>query len=178
MLQLNDREWKDFTFDDLFIVRRGESLYKQYMERGEIPYISASSNNNGISAYTKEANRNGNMLSLAYDGSVGSVFYQASSWFASEKIVSIELKDRPFNRELALFFARVIEHQKGKYNYGYKWSVGIRMMRGKIRIPITSDGMPDYDFMEQFIKEREEIKRAEYVEYCNRKIMEIMGGKS
>ena len=116
MLQLSDREWKEFTFRDLFIVKRGESLYKQYMENGDIPYISASSSNNGISAYTKNANRNGNMLSLAYDGSVGSVFYQASNWFASEKIVSIELKDRPFNRELALFFARAIEHQKTKYN--------------------------------------------------------------
>ncbi len=156
MLSLNDRNWKAFTFEELFIVNRGKPLYKQYMELGNIPYISASAVNNGMSAYTKSPNRKGNMLSLAYDGSVGATFYQPSSWFASEKIVSIELKDRPFSRELALFFSRVIEHQKTKYNYGYKWSVGIRMMRGKVVIPITEDGTPDYDFMEQYIKEREE----------------------
>ena len=173
MLKLNDREWKEFAFSDLFIVQRGESLYKQYMERGTIPYVSASSANNGVSDYTKTANRTGNMLSLAYDGSVGSTFYQSSAWFASEKIVSIELRDRVFSRELALFFARVIEHQKTKYNYGYKWSVGIRMMRGKIRIPITPKGKPDYDFMETYIKEREAIKRQEYLTYCNAQLKKI-----
>lgn len=168
MLQLKDRAWKAFTFKELFIVRRGESLYKQYMESGTIPYISASGTNNGISAYTKRANRHGNMLSLAYDGSVGAAFYQATDWFASEKVVSIELIDRPFTRELALFFARVIEHQKTKYNYGYKWSVGIRMMRGKILIPVDDAEQPDYAFMEQYIREHEAAQTAAYLAYLTK----------
>ncbi len=167
MLQLKDREWKAFAFKELFVVRRGESLYKQYMESGTIPYISASGTNNGISAYTKTANRHGNMLSLAYDGSVGATFYQATDWFASEKVVSIELIDRPFTRELALFFARVIEHQKAKYNYGYKWSVGIRMMSGKILIPVDENNRPDYAFMEQYIREHESVQKSAYLAYLN-----------
>lgn len=165
-LSLHDRDWKPFRFDQLFQVKRGESLYKQYMESGTIPYVSASATNNGISAYTKNANRDGNMLSLAYDGSVGATFYHESPWFASEKIVSIELLERSFNRELALFFARVIEHQKNKYNYGYKWSVGIRMMRGKIMVPVDANGNPDYEFMEHYISQRETHKQAEYFRHC------------
>lgn len=165
MLNLNDREWKDFTFSDLFEVKRGESIYKQYMEKGDVPYVSASSANNGISDYCSKSNRPANMISLAYDGSIGATFYQSTPWFASEKIVSITLKHHILNRYLALFFCQVISRQKVKYSYGYKWSVGIRMMRGRILLPINENGEPDYDFMEQYIKEREIAKREEYMQY-------------
>lgn len=173
MLTLNDREWKEFVFADIFDIQRGTALYKQYMEAGYTPYVSASANNNGISAYTAEANRRGNQISLAYDGSVGSTFYQPHPWFASEKIVSIELKDAHLNQHLALFLCFAISHQKSKYSYSYKWSVGIRMNRGKLLLPATSSGAPDYAFMEQYVREHKEIKKAEYIEYCKQKLVEL-----
>ena len=85
MLHLNDRAWKEFTFEQLFIIKRGQSVYKQYMNHGNIPYVSASASNNGITDYVDRPNRAANMISLAYDGSVGSAFYQNTPWFASEK---------------------------------------------------------------------------------------------
>lgn len=165
MLSLNDMTWKEFTFEQLFIVKRGQSVYKQYMKRGNIPYVSASASNNGITDYVDKPNREANMISLAYDGSVGSAFYQNTPWFASEKIVSLELKDYTLNRYIAMFLCRVIHNQKDKYNYAYKWSVGIRMMRSKILVPITDDGQPDYVFMEQYIKEREDKFKQKYIDF-------------
>lgn len=55
------------------------------MKRGSIPYVSASASNNGITDYVDKPNREANMISLAYDGSVGSAFYQNTPWFACEK---------------------------------------------------------------------------------------------
>lgn len=170
MLDLTEREWRAFSFEDLFFVRRGESVYKQYMNKGAYPYISATAMNNGISDYIDRYNRDSHSISLAYDGSIGSTFYQGTKWFASEKIVSIELKDRAMNRYIGLFLCQVIAHQKSKYSYGYKWSVGIRMMRGKILLPTNSDGTPDYDFMEEYIKEREKVMRETYIEFAKQKI--------
>lgn len=155
MLNLNDREWHSFTFETIFEIRRGESVYKQYMEKGDIPYVSASASNNGVSDYINKYNRDANMLSLAYDGSIGATFWHSTKWFASEKVVSLGLKNREMNRYIALFLCQVISRQKEKYNYGYKWSVGIRMMRGRILLPTDENGIPDYDFMEQYIRERE-----------------------
>ena len=126
--------------------------------------------NNGISGYIDRYNRDPHTISLAYDGSIGSTFYQETKWFASEKIVSIELKDRVMNRYVGLFLCQVIAHQKSKYSYGYKWSVGIRMMRGKILLPIDQAGEPDYDFMEEYIKEREKAMREKYIEFSKQKI--------
>ncbi len=136
------------------------------MKRGSIPYVSASASNNGITDYVDKPNREANMISLAYDGSVGSAFYQNTPWFASEKIVSLELKDYSLNRYVAMFLCRVIHNQKDKYNYAYKWSVGIRMMRSKILLPITADGQPDYAFMEQYIKAVMFRKYKKYLEYA------------
>lgn len=162
MLHLNDRAWKEFAFEQLFIVKRGQSVYKQYMKHGNIPYVSASASNNGITDYVDKPNRAANMISLAYDGSVGSAFYQNTPWFASEKIVSLELKNYTLTRYIAMFLCRVIHNQKDKYNYAYKWSVGIRMMRSKILVPVTDEGKPDYDFMGQYIKEREESLKQNF----------------
>lgn len=167
MLHLNDRAWKEFAFEQLFIIKRGQSVYKQYMNHGNIPYVSASASNNGITDYVDKPNRAANMISLAYDGSVGSAFYQNTPWFASEKIVSLELKDYTLNRYIAMFLCRVIHNQKDKYNYAYKWSVGIRMMRSKILVPITDGENPDYAFMEQYIKEREYKFIQKYRDFVN-----------
>ena len=153
---LSSKRWKEFLFEDIFIIRRGESLYKQYMQRGDIPYVSASANNNGVSDFTAKANRQANMISLAYDGSIGSAFYQNTPWFASEKIVSLELKNHELNEYIALFICRLLNKQKDKYSYGYKWSVGRRMNRGKILLPVTDDGLPDYEFMAAYIQAIEE----------------------
>ena len=153
---LHSKRWAEFLFEDIFIIRRGKSLYKQYMQRGDIPYVSASANNNGVSDFTIEANRQANMISLAYDGSVGSTFYQNTPWFASEKIVSLELKNHELNEFIALFLCRLIHNQKYKYSYGYKWSVGLRMNRGKILLPVTDDGAPDFAYMENYVRFVEE----------------------
>lgn len=78
----------------------------------------------------------------------------------------MELKDYSLNRYIAMFLCRVIHIQKDKYNYAYKWSVGIRMMRSKILLPITNDGSPDYAFMEQHIKAVMFRKYKKYLEYA------------
>lgn len=40
--------------------------------------------------------------------------------------------------------------QKAKYTYGYKFN-GTRMNRQKILVPITDNGEPDYEYMENTV---------------------------
>ena len=162
---LDTKRWKEFVFGDIFTIRRGKSLYKQYMKRGDIPYVSASAVNNGVSDFTDKPNREPNMISLAYDGSIGAAFYQSTPWFASEKIVSLELNGCELNRHIALFLCRLIHNQKDKYSYGYKWSVGLRMNRGKLLLPVNDAGEPDYEYMEAYISNIEEKILESYREF-------------
>ena len=44
-----------------------------------------------------------------------------------------------------------IMKQKDKYNYSVKMGTG-RLMKQKIMLPINELDLPDYDYMEQYVK--------------------------
>lgn len=149
---LRVQEWKWFTYDEIFIIKRGESEYKVNFSNGIYPYISATSKNNGISYWCDKTNSDGNEITLSYDGTIGEAFYQGSPFFASEKIAVLQLKSRPLNPYIALFLAALIRLEKYRYNYGLKWSVETRMKNSKIKLPVAQEGKPDWQFMENYIK--------------------------
>jgi restriction endonuclease S subunit len=149
---LNVSDWKQFVFDDLFEIKRGESGYKVDLQRGNIPYVSATEKNNGVSYFVKNSNNAGNVITLSYDGTIGEAFYQKREFFASEKIAVLSLKNKMLNPFLAMFLITVIRLEKFRFNYGYKWSVESRMKKTKIKLPSDSDGHPDWEFMENYIE--------------------------
>lgn len=154
--KLDAAAWKTFAFEEIFVIERGASgIYQNDLKNGKFPYVSASAANNGSSHFISSKNRSGNLLSLAYDGSVGETFYQPFDWFASEKVVSLELKNHEMNKHIALFIATVIRNQKERFSYSYKWSVGRRMLKSRILLPMAPDGQPDYAFMEGYMRQME-----------------------
>ncbi len=46
-------------------------------------------------------------------------------------------------------FEKLLE--KYRFNYGRKWGID-RMKKSLIKLPVDSDGKPDYKFMEDYIK--------------------------
>lgn len=148
----NPSDWKEFLYAELFDIRRGESVYLIDCVAGDIPYASASSQNNGISAYTNLKNREGNCIVVNYDGSIGDAFYQPGPFFASEKVVTLTLKHRPLNQYIAMFLITLIKAERYRFSYGSKWTVNKRMPNSVIRLPAKDDGSPDFDFMERHIR--------------------------
>lgn len=69
-----------------------------------------------------------------------------------------------------MFLCGAIEKTaKHKASYGYLFNSN-RLENGKIMLPITTDGQPDYQFMEDYIKEIMHKKRQEYIEYAKVKL--------
>ena len=151
-LELNTEQWKEFKFEELFEISRGESVYLIDCENGNIPYASASSKNNGISAYIDRKNRSGNCIVVNYDGSIGDAFYQPNDFFASEKVATLTLKNHMLNKYIAMFIITIIKNEKFRFSYGSKWTVNGRMPNSIIKLPAKNDGTPDYEYMESFIK--------------------------
>lgn len=152
---LRDRNtWKPFRLGDekYFELRRGESKYLKSMYLGDYPYISTTRENNGICAYVSEYNRSGNLISLAYDGSIGACFYQPKPFFASEKIVTIDLVQRELTPSIAIFLITVIKLEAEMYSYGgRKWTVERQLKNTNLYLPVDDNNEPDYDYMEQYI---------------------------
>ena len=153
-MQLLDHKWSSFCLGDTdyFSIQRGSSEYLKNMIEGDIPYISTTKNNNGICAWVNKANRKENLITLAYDGSIGACFFQDKPFFASEKIVTIDTVKRSLSRSLALFLIQILKLEAQMYSYGgRKWTVEQQLKKTKILLPVNDFGEPDYDFMEEYI---------------------------
>ncbi|MCH5320191.1 MAG: restriction endonuclease subunit S [Eubacterium sp.] len=154
-MSLNNCKWGEFLLGDekYFSIHRGESSYIKNMISGDIPYISTTKENNGVLTYVDVANRKGNLISLAYDGSIGACFYQSKPFFASEKIVTIDTVQYPLNKNLAFFLIQILKIEAEMYSYGgRKWTVEKQLKNTKIKLPVDSNNEPDYKYMESYIE--------------------------
>ena len=51
-MSLNLENWKEFTFEDIFEIKKGYFHKKpEHTEKGNIPFLSATEKNNGITEY-------------------------------------------------------------------------------------------------------------------------------
>lgn len=151
---LAEKEWKDFYISDIFNISAGKRLVSNNMVAGTTPFIGAIDSGNGITNYVSNTNESidKNVLGVNYNGN-GMVisFYHPYECIFTDDVKRFHLKEIEDNMFVLLFFKVVILQQKSKYNYGYKFN-GNRMKRQKILVPISNKKQPDYDYMEQFIK--------------------------
>lgn len=129
------------------------ALTSEDQTEGNTPYIGAIDSNNGVSNYIgQEPIHEGNTISLSYNGSVGEAFYQPLPYWATDDVNALYL--RPEYGTLCpatgLFVCSVLKHDKYRYSYGRKWTLD-NMKATKVKLPATSDGKPDWQWMELYI---------------------------
>ena len=163
---LENKEWKDFYIGEIFDIKSGKRLTKKDMQKGKRPFIGASAINNGITNFVSNTNStlDKNVLGVNYNGSVGECFYHQYECIFSDDVKRFHLKYAIDNKFLLLFSKGTMLLQKVIFTYGYKFNEA-RMLKQKILLPITSDGTPDYEYMEQYIKNFMYKKYREYFEY-------------
>lgn len=149
---LDITRWKPFKLGDLFDIRKGLRLTKADMLPGNTPYIGASDGNNGVTAYIGQSPiHKGNTISLSYDGSIGEAFYQPMPYWASDAVNTLYPKDFELTPAIGLFICTLIRQEKYRFSYGRKWTQE-RMRESIIKLPVTKHGKPDFDWMDQYIK--------------------------
>lgn len=176
MLDLHDREWKEFYLRDIFPdILRGKRLKTADHIQGSVPYVSSSAINNGVDAFI---GNNGKVrkfeecLTLANSGSVGKTFYHSYEFIASDHVTS--LKSDKLNKYSYLFIATIVQRLEGKYSFNREIN-DVRINKEKIVLPVDESSNPDYAFMEHYIKERERRIVQNYIEYIGHNI-QIGGG--
>lgn len=174
MFDLENREWKEFFLKDIFNnIQRGKRLKKADHKEGNQPYISSTGINNGLDGYVgnKEKVRVfENCITLANSGSVGSTFYQPYSFVASDHVTKLENKE--FSKYINLFLSGIISRLGKKYSFNREIN-DTRIKREKILLPITPKGEPDYEFMEQYMRHKEQEKQKEYQQFIQKRINEL-----
>lgn len=143
---------KLFKLNDLFMIKKGKRLTRFEMNDGKTPYLGASSLNNGVTGFIDEPPiHKGGTISINYDGSVGEAFYQNNPFYASDAVNVLYPKNFKLTPFVGLFLCAIIRQEKYRFNYGRKWHLK-RMEKTLIEVPTTSNGQPDWQFMEDYIK--------------------------
>lgn len=182
MLNLNDRKWKAFFISgnvgifQIKATKSGIDKNKLLFEgKEEIPYITRSDMSNGINLFIpsvqnkKYSMDKGNCITIGLD--TQTVFYQPNDFYTGQNIQVVNYDE--MTQFSAQFVISMLKVQMEKFNWGGNGATLGRLSRTKIMLPINEKGEPDYAFMEQFIKEREELKREEYTKYCKEKLVEL-----
>lgn len=145
-------EYKTFDLTDLCDISKRSALPQNQLNKdGDVPYVTTSSKNNGVSEFVAaEPNAKANTLTVALNGSCGETFYQFKDYITSGDNAVVELKGELFNPFLLMYIGHMIERQKWKYNY-YRKLTMTKLKKFKIPVPV-SNGEIDTQYIEDLIR--------------------------
>lgn len=165
---LSNKEWMEFSINEIFTeIQRGKRLKKADHKAGKMPYVSSTATNNGVDNYVSNKEKVrifSDCLSLANSGSIGACFYQPYKFVASDHITKLANKD--INKYVLLFLSTVVMRLSEKYSFNREIN-DKRIQKEKIILPINKNKSPDYDFMENYMKQLELKKIQKYLQYKN-----------
>ena len=182
MKTLQQCDWRAYRMNEIFIIQTGANVSKSYLNEGRIPRITATDVNNGVDLFSNNSeNKNfrtyENCVSISF---LGSCFYQPYKASYDMKIHNITLRDRPFNKYIALFVANQCKRTCSQVTYGNQMS-STDLQNQFIYLPSTPNGEPDYAFMEEYMRQKEQTILAKYKVYISNILDNqslIGGGKS
>lgn len=179
-MNLNDRKWGIFLIGDLFCVKRPPARNKDNYEIGNVPFVASGSVNNGVMKCCKplENEKLDKAGCITVSPVDGSAFYQPYPFLGRGGAGSsvLMLYTDNINLYSGQFIAKMISNTCAcKYTYGHMGNKdGIR--RERIMLPIDEDNKPDYQFMEDYVKELMSKKREQYLDYCKEQLKFFGGG--
>ena len=156
---IDTRTWKEFRIGDLFRIEPTKGKNQQELIEGDdVPYIAASKENNGFNRMVSVEGHEdwvskGNCLQFVHigDAAAGHVNYIPNDFIGMNGKSSCAYNDN-LNEYNGLFIASIIVHtNNGKYSFKDSWT-GSKVPDTIIKLPATSDGQPDWDYMESYMK--------------------------
>lgn len=156
MKNINNIEWSEFVLSEIFDItstQSGIDKNKLINIKGIIPYVTRSDKANGWETFIgQQAPRfkmnNGNCISVGLD--TQTVFYQPNRFYTGQNIQV--LQNEKLNKYIALFIISLLKQLLNKFSWGSNGATLTRLKRSKIILPITAFKTPDYDFMEQYMR--------------------------
>ena len=174
MKEINTGNWQEFQIGKLFQVSRGRRFIVGKHKEGNIPYYSASLENNGITDYISNPlfiDKNAIIVTTFCDA-----FYAKGEFTASDEITI--LHHSKMNEINGLFIASAIRKNAWKYSFKVK-AFQTRIIEDTIKLPINKKGEPDWEYMESYMKNimQESEQNIENLQNINSNNHEIESAK-
>ena len=175
-LSLDSVEWGEFyvseVFDKIYIA---QSTDLNKLDVGETVFIGRSSENNGLQDFVNIEKKKivaKNCITVSMVGEPRA-FYQQYSFTCSQNILILR-NDTYLNKSIALYLCSIINNYLIDKGYGYGYPVGLkRILRNKILLPIDSEDNPNWQFMEDYIKQEMREQSKKVASYYENKLMKL-----
>lgn len=164
---INVNDWKDFHLYDLFVIDSGTSLDKVKMgtNNPEINFVGRANANRGISCQVNklpgiEPYESGT-LTLSLGGAyLGSCFVQEKPFYTSQNVFVLIPKTN-MSRMAKDFIATMIFKESQIHYKAFIDELNRHIKRDfVIKLPVNSEGNPDFAYMESYMKGVMEKQRA------------------
>lgn len=150
--------WKAFKVGDLFdvLLAKGD-IQPNLIDDGDVPLVSAGTVDNGIVAMISDK---GDGISEVFPAGCltvsmfGTAFWQTETFYAvSHGRVNVLMSKCRVSDTVGLFLASAVNARfNGEYDYS-TMCTRKRLLDATVTLPATSDGAPDWAYMEQYMKD-------------------------
>ena len=153
--KIDTKGWGKFRVGDLFTVYLGDYNNPKFLTEDEngIPLVSATAINNGISGYYKKTpdlkviTKN----KITWGKQCPYFYYQTTDFITGQGTYYLDVSTLSFYTNL--FVCAVLNNEiSQKYDYN-NCLIGKKLSEEIILLPITTKGSPDWQFMENYMKE-------------------------
>lgn len=156
MTLIDTSKWIKFRCENLFECKNtGNILARDVIDgSGQTPYVTASAFNNGVAAYI---DANGYEIikgdCILVGGKTFTITYQKEDFVSNDSHnFVIRVKDYDISERSYLYLVSMIYTYFGQK---YSWSDAVtkdKFLSEEIPLPSTSDGKPDWEFMDSYMK--------------------------
>ena len=165
---LGEKIWRSFRLLDYFDFIKGDQKDMSALEAGDVPIVSAKNNNNGYKMFVDAEGQKifkGNFLTINNngDGGAGIAYYQPADVLLDIHVTALYPKIE-MSREAMIFMSRCITNQREKFGFGYTLS-NKRLNIFRVMLPVNEAGEPDFEYMENYVRNIEAEQYRRYLEY-------------
>ena len=175
-MDLKNIQWGEFEIGEEFFVKNSKAYHKTDLKETKnngISYISRTNLNNGLESIVKNDNFKLNKKNtIVFGAENATFFYQPNEYITGNKMYYIE-SDK-LNKYSSLFIQMMLNKSIVSCGFGYgKGLIGSRVQKRFVQLPINSKGEPDYVFMEQFMRQKEQEKITKFQNYIAKRIEQV-----
>ena len=147
---VDTKSWAEFKVGDLFEkISRGTRLKKANRITGDKPLLTAGGYNNGVSEYIEKHDVLYTGTNLTID-MFGNSFVHTYPFYADDNILIFN--NKKYNENHLLFIKTALTYLKTQYGFQKQYRLN-SVEKTVVKLPVDTNGQPDWDYMEAFMKQ-------------------------
>ena len=167
-----DVRYGKFVIGEIFNSQNGNNNLRKADVNGKgVHIITAGVTNNGILGLSDKVAKVINANTITVDV-FGNTYFRDFNYKMTRSVFSLELKEGALSEGVGLYICSELKQLSELFNYDNMCSFN-KIKSLSIELPIKSDGTPDFEYMERYIRAIEKVVIADVVKYKD-KVIETM----